>query len=148
MSSDVQGGLGYLVGQLSQRVRRLYEAELAPFRLNMPQYATLTYLAAAPGGLPAAEIARRLHLTPQAVSLLAARLEAAGHVTRAEPTTGRSQPLLLTEAGRDQLVAARGAIVQAEAEAFAPLGANDREALRRLLAACLAPDASGPGPGE
>lgn len=136
MSGDLRDDLGYLLWQLHHRLKRSVEGELAPLRLNLPQFATLAHLVLEDGP-SAAEVARRLHLTPQAVSLLTVRLEAAGYLTREEPAVGRSQPLRITATGRRTLAAARAAVDKAERDIFAPLDTGDRATLHRLLNECL-----------
>ncbi|HEY3896754.1 MAG TPA: MarR family winged helix-turn-helix transcriptional regulator [Pseudonocardiaceae bacterium] len=136
MSGDLQDDLAYMLWQLQHRLKRRIESELAPLRLTIPQFATLAHLVS-DDGPSAAEVARLLHLTPQAVSLLTLRLEAAGYLTREEPTAGRSQPLRITATGRRTLAAARAALDRAEQDVFAPLNTGDRATLHRLLEECL-----------
>lgn len=110
------------------------EASLAELRLTLPQFATLAHLHDQPG-LPAATLSRLLPLTPQAVSNLLVRLEAAGYLRRGAPAAGRNQPL--TDAGDTALAKALELVDLEQNRFFADLNDEQRTQLRELLITCL-----------
>lgn len=128
---------GYLLWQLHHHMHRSVEAALTELRLTLPQFAALTHLYGEPG-LSSADLARLLHLTPQAVSLLISRLEGAGYVTRAAAKVGRSQPLKVTAAGRRALASAKPAVASASRKVFGPLDADELDTMRAAFGRCLA----------
>jgi DNA-binding MarR family transcriptional regulator len=135
-NEPLQGDVGYQLWQLQHRQQRLLEHDLAPLRLNLAQFAKLAHLADTPG-LSAAELARLLHLTPQAIGLLTTRLEAADYLAREPAASGRSQPLQITSAGKRVLTRARGTVTRTQQTIFAALDASEQEQLRAMLARCL-----------
>lgn len=110
---------------LARRLTTRYDAALAPHGLTVTQYALLATLARAQAPLPVVELARRLAMDRSTTSRLAAPLEAAGLLTRADPLDGgdpRARPLALTASGRRRLLAAVPAWRNAQREVDALLG--------------------------
>ncbi|MDT8915211.1 MarR family transcriptional regulator [Amycolatopsis sp. PS_44_ISF1] len=134
---DVNHGLGYTLWQLQHRIQRMLEREMGALRVTLAQASALARLEEEPG-TSSAELARHLLLSPQAVSLIIGRLEAAGHLVRAAPAGGRSRPLALTESGRRILGDAERAIQRVRAAVFGGLDAGEREVLQDLLDRSLA----------
>src|SRR5207245_1715587 len=95
----IDHNIGYSMWQLQHQMKLLLERRMSPLRLTLPQAATLMELHADPS-MSSAEIARRLLLTPQALSLIISRLEGAGYLVRTPPVHGRSQALAVTPNGR------------------------------------------------
>lgn len=107
-------------------------AALAPHRLSLAEYTTLSVLAAR-GGLSNAQLARRALITPQSMNEVLARLEARRLVKRQSAETGRARPAALTAAGRTLLRQADKSTAAVERELLAGLGAADRARLVELL---------------
>jgi DNA-binding MarR family transcriptional regulator len=100
--------------------------------------AALTTLLAYPG-IPIQRLRRALGLTHSGGVRLVDRLEADGLVRRRAADDGRVAALELTAAGRER---ARAVLAQREdalADLLAPLHADEREALTRLLERVLEP---------
>ncbi len=97
------------------------------------QYQVLINLATVPG-ITAAELARLLGITPQAVALLTAKLLEQGLIERrAHPRHRTVQELHLTEAGRTELDKAEHIISDLERHVRESLGAQRYKQLRALL---------------
>lgn len=137
MSQDgVSGRIGYLVKQTAQAFRRSCEDRLRELGLSMSQYAVLRALADAPGA-PAAELARRTFVTRQSLRDVLSGLTAAGLASvAARPTTGRAQPINLTEAGRALLDQADAIVLDVEERMLTGLPAGEVRELASLLTAC------------
>ncbi|WP_328611210.1 MarR family transcriptional regulator [Amycolatopsis sp. NBC_00345] len=129
---DVNHGLGYTVWQLQHRIQRMLEREMSEFRVTLAQASALARLEEEPG-MSSADLARHLLLSPQAVSLMISRLEAAGHLVRTTATSGRSQPLAITESGQQVLGDAEKAVKRVRAAVFGDLGAGEQALLQQLL---------------
>lgn len=89
-----------------------------------------------------ADLAARLEVVPRAVTSLVDGLEASGCVRRApDPTNRRVIRIELTDTGRATLRALRDARRAAAEDILAPLTADQREVLGRLLSTLV----DGPG---
>jgi DNA-binding MarR family transcriptional regulator len=97
------------------------------------QYQVLINLETAPG-ITAAELARLVGITPQAVALLTAKLLEQGLIERrAHPRHRTVQELHLTEAGRTELGKAERIISDLERHVRDSLGTQRYKQLRALL---------------
>src|SRR5262245_13286263 len=101
-----EGRLGYLLVQAHHAFASAMEAALQDSGLTRPQFGTLSVVVAEPG-LSAADLARAVMVTPQAVNLLVNGLERDGLVERRpHPTHGRILEIHPTAEGRRRLRAA------------------------------------------
>ncbi len=105
-----EASLIYAVGRVGQGVRRELRTVLAPWDLSVPEYTTLSVLAARPG-LSNAQLARRALVAPPSMIEVLAKLERRGLLRReADPAHARIRPATLTAAGRELLRAADPAV--------------------------------------
>lgn len=102
--------------------------------VSIAQIGVLRQLANQPG-LSAAELARRLLITPQGVQLALTALEKRGLVQRKQdPQHGRILQVFLTDEGRAVAAAVLGEAIAAHDKVFGVLTATEQEQLRSLLA--------------
>jgi DNA-binding MarR family transcriptional regulator len=135
---DLDTSLGYLLKQAASTLRSSMDAALRPLGLTVPQYACLELLAQRPG-LSNSELARGAFVTRQSMNVLLQGLERDGFVSRpAEPpAAGRALPTKLTPLGRERLEVASSAVQAVEERMRTGLDADQQEALRALLTACV-----------
>jgi DNA-binding MarR family transcriptional regulator len=126
----------YIVGRLSRVLRRRLAEALAPLKLSVPQYTTLSVLHAR-GNLSNAELAKRAFISPQAMNEVMQGLEARKLVTRRASTShGRIVQLLLTQRGLDVMRDCDAAVDRLEQSMLGGLTVAERKALATALAAC------------
>lgn len=131
---DLAAFLPYQIAATAAALSRGFaERYGAEFGLTIPEWRVLAHLAAA-GTVSVREIQARVDMDKSKVSRAAARLEAAGLLTRSENAADRRLlDIALTDRGRD-LFARIVPIAEAyQAEVTARLG-EDAEAFRRALA--------------
>jgi DNA-binding MarR family transcriptional regulator len=135
---DLDTSLGYLLKQAASALRSSMDAALRPLGLTVPQYACLELLAQR-SGLSNSELARGAFVTRQSMNVLLQGLERDGLVSRpAEPpAAGRALPAQLTPLGRKRLEVASSVVQQVEVRMRAGLDADQQDALRSLLTACV-----------
>ena len=118
---------------------------LAPFGLNVSQYATLLVLVDNPG-TPGAELARQCLVTPQAITTVLANLEQRGLIQRRPHRYHRTlREVHLTEAGRQLVAQADQVALDVEARLVDGLSEHEVDLLQRALRRCadnLAPGAA------
>ena len=143
----VDGRIGYLLRQATTAFHTAMEHGLRAGGLNSPQYGALFVLSLEPG-LSAADLARAMGVTPQAVNLLVAGMESRGFVRReAHPTHGRILEIFPTPAGTRAFEAAQPFITELEEQLAGELGPRQLSLVKRWLvdAARAMRDATGPG---
>ncbi|MDT3445808.1 MULTISPECIES: MarR family winged helix-turn-helix transcriptional regulator [unclassified Pseudofrankia] len=114
-------------------VRAVKEQQLRPLGMAPAHYSLLISVHVEPG-LTGAELARRLHLTPQAVASLVARLTERGHLERRpHPRHRHVQELHLTDAGRQALSSADAVIASIEQQITTRLGPDNAARFTALL---------------
>lgn len=114
-------------------VRSRLEAAVRPWRLSMGQMLLLATIERL-GSASAAELARALHLTPQAMTTLLRPLEERGTIERrADPDHGRRVLLSLSDDGRALLADIRHTTNAVDREVTATLSPDELGQLRRLL---------------
>ncbi|MGH3264563.1 MAG: MarR family winged helix-turn-helix transcriptional regulator [Trebonia sp.] len=127
-------GLADQVHRLTKRLRRAQAERLAPLGLTPAQERALRLIARGDEPPRMTELADRLGIVPRSLTTVIDALEEAGLVRREiDPRNRRAILLLLTDRGaavRDDL---RDARRRAAEDLFAPLSADDRRALARLL---------------
>lgn len=103
------------------------DAGLSPSELH-----SLRHLMRTPMG--PVELARALGVTSAASSGIVDRLASRGHAERrAHPADGRRTVVVITESGRDEVIARLRPMFAALAELDAPLDDHDREVVERYL---------------
>src|SRR5690242_3799802 len=122
----------YLVGRLNRVLRRRLGETLAPFKVSIPQYTTLSVLHAR-GNLSNAELAKRAFISPQAMNEVIQGLEARRLVTRkASSSHGRIVQLLLTQRGLDVMQQCDAAVDRLEQGMLEELTSADRKVLAEI----------------
>ncbi|HEX5144653.1 MAG TPA: MarR family transcriptional regulator [Mycobacterium sp.] len=102
--------------------------------VSISQIGVLRQLAGEPG-LSAAELARRLLITPQGVQLALTALEKQGLIERKQdPQHGRILQVFLTEKGRGVASSAVSDAIEAHDAVFGVLSPAEQDQLRALLA--------------
>jgi len=131
--------VGYALKRAQVALHAAMAAALEPDGLSVPQYACLELLARRPGA-SGAELARDAFVSRQAMHQLLAGLRAEGLVAAADGPPGArgAMPVRLTDAGRDRLRPAAGAVAAVEERMVAGLSPTARAALLRALRACEA----------
>jgi DNA-binding MarR family transcriptional regulator len=127
--------LAELLTRASWRLRRNERKELAPFGLTFAQARALRILVAVAAPLRIGDLASKLEIVPRSATNMVDGLEQAGFlVRRMDPGDRRS--ILVAPTPRGQELIARLAEQRREsAEAlFAPLSAEEKSELARLLA--------------
>ena len=108
--------------QAEQTLQTLKEQRLRPLGMAPAHYSLLISIHTQPG-VTGAELARRLHVTPQSVASLVARLADKGHLERrTHPLHRHVQELHLTDAGRQALHASDAVIAAIEHRITTRLG--------------------------
>ncbi|MFD7734760.1 MarR family winged helix-turn-helix transcriptional regulator [Kitasatospora phosalacinea] len=134
--------LGQAVKQVQYRQHRTLDTALAAVGTTLAQWDALRAIARRPGA-SARELAAATFQTEQSFGTLAGRLVTQGLITR-EPGRGRRLDHHLTPAGERVLAAGERVADEVLTAHFAPLPAEDRATLLRLLRA-LAPDPAAEG---
>ncbi len=128
--------LGVLVKQTQAVLHQRMDEALQPIGLSVPQYVCLQTLADTPG-ITGSELARRVFVSRQSMSVLLQGLERKGLVERAsDPGPRRERTTSLTAAGRDLVPDARRRVAVV---ADRMTGGLDNDALAQLetsLRAC------------
>ena len=118
----------------SWRLRRDERKELAPFGLTFGQARALRVLSTVPEGMRIGELADVLEIVPRSATTMMDALEGAGLATRRTDPADRRSVLVACSAEGRTLIARLAEERRAGAEAlFAPLSADDRGLLLRLL---------------
>jgi DNA-binding MarR family transcriptional regulator len=129
------------IGQVGHALQRRLDHALIEHALSLRRYVALSVIARRPE-VSRADLARVLHITPQAVGAVVQRLLAAGFIVRKTPTPGWPLELSVTKAGLDALNTAAPAVQAAEKTALAELPQQTRSALRAVLDHVLETDES------
>ena len=133
VGGDAPGRVLWALRRAELAARTLKNQQLRPLGMAAAHYSLLMLVHTEPG-LTGAELARRLDVTPQAVASLVARLDDKGQLERrAHPRHRHIQELHLTDAGREALKAADGAIATIEDRITDRLGPDEAARLTRLL---------------
>jgi DNA-binding MarR family transcriptional regulator len=133
-----------VIGRVDQGVRREMLRRLEPFGLTLPEYTTLSILAAIPG-LSNAQLARRSLITPPAMLEVLGALERRGLVERrADPEHGRIRRADLTPEGTRTLKASAREIDRFSAELLAEIPEDEREIVLRGMIAVMDRLTAGP----
>ncbi|WP_320774305.1 MarR family winged helix-turn-helix transcriptional regulator [Streptomyces sp. CRN 30] len=113
-AKDVTEHVGYRLKRTAAALRGAMDRALRVHGLTVPQYSCLELLDERPG-LSNADLARGTFVTRQSANVVLRGLAEAGLITRAATSDhGRALPVHLTEAGRERLHVARGAVYAIE----------------------------------
>lgn len=127
------GRLGFLLVQAHRSLRNAMDAALRPSGLTSAQFGTLSVIVREPG-LSAADLARVVPVTPQAINLLVSALERDGLVERRpHPTHGRILETHPTEAGIRKLEATYPIVIELEDRIAAGLSERQLATIKRWL---------------
>jgi DNA-binding MarR family transcriptional regulator len=125
---------------------RQLETSLADHRLSVGEFEVLSALrrSGKPYALKPSELADRLMVTRAGITARVDRLEESGLVARhRDPDDRRSEPIMLTTAGRRAIDDALVTVLTVEARLFGGLSSTEQRTLERLLRR-LAPSATLP----
>ncbi len=132
--SALAGEVEFLAARARALGSALANRRLEEHGLRVRSYSVLS-LACEPAPPTQRQLAEFLQLDPSQIVALVDALEADGLVRRSpDPADRRSNIITATDAGRTRFAAAAEATRAAEAEALAPLSADERQTLRGLLA--------------
>jgi DNA-binding MarR family transcriptional regulator len=123
--------------QLMRRVAQHYDAELGRIGLKATQYSLLSQVARS-GPIRPGELAEAMTLDASTVTRNLKPLVAAGWLTVAAGSDGRSHAVTITAAGREKRNDARRYWQAAERGLNTLLGADEVSALHALIDRCLA----------
>lgn len=126
--------LSVVASRISRDFAQIYERE---FGLTIPEWRVIAHLGEA-DSVSVREIHQRVDMDKSRVSRAAARLEAAGLITKtANPGDRRLVSLRLTPQGRELLALIRPRALAYQAELIARLPAEEARMLRACLGAML-----------
>jgi DNA-binding MarR family transcriptional regulator len=138
-ASDEQMGFPHLVKRVEMAVRARVERAMRDFPISSSQLFALVLLDER-GEATAAELARLMHLTPQALTTLLKPLRDQDLIEREVDEAHRRKLIMrLTDAGRAVIVRARDLTPDVETAMLADFSAKERETLLRLLARVARP---------
>ena len=123
----------YLLRQAAFAILSVVDSYGQDVGVTLAQYTILSFLKRSVD-MTAADLARRLKISPQSVNEIVSALQAHGFVTKESVSNNRkSLRLVMTPAGARHLQLAETAIDRAEEHLFADLSPKMREDLRSAL---------------
>ena len=117
--------------RISRVVTNVFDHELRPFGVNGSQFSMLVLIARM-GGASRAEIGRANHQERSTSTRNLQLVLSQGWAEEVPPVTGRSRPIVISQAGRDLLAAAMPAWRSAQAKAKRLLGQEGASAIVSL----------------
>ncbi|HEY8339706.1 MAG TPA: MarR family winged helix-turn-helix transcriptional regulator [Egibacteraceae bacterium] len=146
--STAEAFLGHTIIRLAHLVARHVDRALAHLELSSTSFAILLHLLNEPS-LSAAELARRVAITPQSAGPLLDRLEALGLVVRHRPGVRGAKVLTeVTEAGRARLHDAVGVVARVDRWLAGVLDPQQHDELADALARMLVRASADSPPGS
>ena len=134
MEYEDSAQLADLLQRLTKRLRHAQAERLAPLGLTPAQERALRMITRSAEPPRMTELADHLGIVPRSVTTVIDALEQAGLVRReVDPRNRRAIRLHLTDQGRAVRDGMREARRRAAEDLFAPLAADDRQALAKLL---------------
>ena len=127
-----QGCTNFKLRQLTRRVTRHFDAELARSGLKTTQYSLLSHVLRM-GPLRPVDLARAMGVMPSTLSRNLQPMLAAGWLTMGEGADARSRLISLTDAGRDKRAQAQRSWRSAQTSLNAVLGEARVAALHALI---------------
>ena len=138
-SDPVLTSAGYLLLKAGHYMGQDFDDTLKSLALTGREFLVLSFVSAAEG-LSQQELADRLGLDPTIIVGLVDTMEDRGLMTRTRDAADRRRNVLgLTSTGHELHTRAVEAAAAAQAEFLAPLSEAEREKLRKLLHAVMAP---------
>lgn len=135
--ADPADRIGYLLWQTAHLVGREISAALEPFDLTPAQFGALVHTGREPG-VSAAELARRVNVTPQSIqSALRPLIERGWLERRPHPVHRRVLGNFLTEAGIEGAEQAGDAVSGADRRIVSALDGVDEERLKDAIRRAL-----------
>lgn len=130
----------FLVKGAEMAARSRLESAMRPWRLSLGQMMLIGTIERL-GKASAVELARELHLTPQAMTTLLRPLEDRGVISRkVDPANRRRLSLSLSEQGLALFLDVRRAAERVDRELTSPLTIDELDQFRRLLAKIAQPE--------
>jgi DNA-binding MarR family transcriptional regulator len=138
MTAKANPPLGYLLHRVVTRFRtEVTAAALDPVGLAFPQYLCMRLLAQS-SWMTNADLARAMNVSPQAMNSVVSTLCERGLIQRPTyPSSGRSLPMKLTDAGTELLMRTDRGVREAERRLLADVTAQQRRVLKQILAAMI-----------
>lgn len=135
--TDPADRVGYLLWQTAHLVSRQMTSALAPFDLTPAQFGALVHTGREPG-VSAAELARRINVTPQSVqTALGPLIERSWVERRPHPVHKRVLGNFLTQVGLDAAERASDAVTQADRRITAALTTSEEQQFKDSIRAAL-----------
>jgi DNA-binding MarR family transcriptional regulator len=132
-ADDPDSRVTYVLWQAQRCSERILVEALQPLGITLSQFGLLHHLRLEPG-LTGAELARRLNVTPQSVSVAVAEAKKAGWLLSGAHVMHRNVvELAITKVGSDVLRKALARVHEAEKRITKTLTAAERNQLLRLL---------------
>jgi DNA-binding MarR family transcriptional regulator len=131
-----RGCTSFKLRQITRRVGRYYDEQVAAAGLKTTQYSLLSHLATL-GAVRPSELAARMGLEPSTLTRNLQPLVAAGWVEMAPGVDARSRLVGLTDAGRDKRTEAQRAWKRAQLEMNGRLGVERVARLHALIEECM-----------
>ena len=132
-SETRRGSIGWMVQRVASKAERQMAERLSPLGLSVLQFAVLGAVLERPGASQA-EIGARFGQPPYAISRALDALETAGLVTRRpDPHSRRAKGVHPTTAAEALAPRLRKIVAEVNAALTAPLDADERQMLARLL---------------
>jgi DNA-binding MarR family transcriptional regulator len=124
---------GFLLSWNGQRTAQTFAEAMKELGLRPPHFGVLTLIDSEPGAAQQ-ELVDRSMIDPSSMVAVIDELEALGLAERRpHPGDRRKHAVYLTDEGRETLERARASAMSVAKELLAPLDAEERETLRRLL---------------
>lgn len=131
-----QGCTNLKLRQLTRRVTRLYDAEMARAGLKVTQYSLLSYVAKL-GPIRPVDLANHMQMTPSTLTRNLRPLVDAGLLALSPGSDARSRLVSVTPAGRGKRQEAQRHWRSAQETVNAKLGVQRVHALHALLDECM-----------
>ncbi len=132
-SIGMSNGLGYLIKEVQQDIRKKMDKRLSGIDLTTPQYSVLAQLQEFPG-LSNAELARKSFVTPQTMNLIVQKLEERRLIRRTISTThGKIINTEIMGEGLELLTKAHKMVQDVQQEIFGVLSNEESVTLSVIL---------------
>lgn len=125
--------LSYIIARTDRLISKLLSEQLKPLNITLPQFTTLSVLAAK-GSLSNAKLAERSFIRPQSANKIVHDLLASGWIAQhPDPNHGRRILVQLTEEGRVQLGRCNRVVEQLETKMLSGIDINLAHFIRHTL---------------
>ncbi|MBP6116424.1 MAG: MarR family transcriptional regulator [Neisseriaceae bacterium] len=125
--------LSYIIARTDRLISKLLSERLKPLHITLPQFTTLSVLAAN-GSLSNAKLAERSFIRPQSANKIVHDLLASGWIAqRPDPNHGRRILVQLTDSGHAQLERCNHVVAELETTMLAGIDLNLAHFIRHTL---------------